>query len=178
MRTYDTIFVGPGFGRVARVRTTAKKGKNVLVVDKGGDIPGPYAIILRRKDFDFDVPLYFFGGTVSGANHFKMIKDRGAADKVKFLPNKSLCRHRCGDNDFKAGHGYLADHKEQLFCFFLDEVDNITWLFVGSDKNYHDARGFRYSREPFRPGLAATSRVSIHFELLLSRIHHDLRSDG
>jgi phytoene dehydrogenase-like protein len=159
MRSYDATFVGTGFGRVAGASMTARTGKNVPVVDKD-DMPGRYAITLRRKDFDFDVSLHSFGGTVKGANHLKVLKDRAAATRVMVLPNKCPYRSRSDDSDLKLCHRYLEGHtdghEEQLFYIFRDEVDNINWLFAGPHKNYQDARGFLYYCEPFRPGLAET----------------------
>ncbi len=153
--SYDAVIVGGGLGGLASASLLAQQGKKVLVLEKHAK-PGGYASNFKRGDFTFDVALHAINGITPGTPSYKCLEDCGVADKVSFIPQKSLYRLANKDGEIVVPHGGVEQYKAFLVGLFPAEKSNIERMFKEAALMFKELSGFVHSRLPFWLRFAAT----------------------
>ena len=147
-KTYDAVIIGGGLGGLASASLLARQGKKVLVLEKHAK-PGGYASNFKRGDFTFDVALHAINGITPGTPSYKCLEDCGVADKVTFIPQKSLYRLVGKDDEIVVPHGGVEQYKAFLGERFPAEKSNIERMFKEAASMFDELSSFIHSRLPF-----------------------------
>jgi phytoene dehydrogenase-like protein len=94
MEAYDVIVIGAGNGGLTAAATLAKKGVNVLLLERH-NIPGGCATSFCRGRFEFEVTLHQLSGlgTLEKPGPLRSTLQKiGVLDKLEFFPMKDLYR--------------------------------------------------------------------------------------
>ncbi len=94
METYDAVVIGAGNGGLTASATLARKGLNVLLLERH-NIPGGAATSFCRGRFEFEVALHQLSGigTNEKPGPLRMLLDKiGVMDKLEFVPMDDLYR--------------------------------------------------------------------------------------
>lgn len=153
--SYDAVIIGGGLGGLASASLLAQQGNKVLVLEKHAK-PGGYASNFKRGDFTFDVALHAINGIAPGTPSYKCLEDCGVADKVTFIPQKSLYRLASKDGEVVVPHGGIEQYKAFLTELFPAEKSNIECMFKEAAQMFKELSGFVHSRLPFWLRFAAT----------------------
>ena len=86
--TYDVVVIGAGNGGLVAALTLQKKGKKVLLLEKGR-VPGGFASSFKRGRFEFDASLHElceYGTIENKGEVYELLERLGITDKITMLP--------------------------------------------------------------------------------------------
>ena len=86
--TYDVVVIGAGNGGLVAALTLQKKGKKVLLLEKGR-VPGGFASSFKRGRFEFDASLHElceYGTLENKGEVYELLERLGITDKITMLP--------------------------------------------------------------------------------------------
>ena len=86
--TFDVIVIGAGNGGLVAALTLQKKGKKVLLLEKGR-VPGGFASSFKRGRFEFDASLHElceYGTPVNKGEVYYLFESLGLTDKITMIP--------------------------------------------------------------------------------------------
>ncbi len=154
-KSFDIVLVGAGIGGLAAGSLLAQQGHRVLVLDRHTK-PGGYATNFERDGFTFDVSLHAINGARQGSPSYRCLEACGVADRVTFLPQKSIYRLVTDKNELLIEHSGVDGYKQFLKEQFPDEIHNIDLLFKEAEHMFQEVSNYLYSPLPFWLKLAIT----------------------
>lgn len=147
---YDVIIIGSGLGGLSCGAYLAKRGLQVLVLEKH-DKPGGFATTFRRGDFTFDVSLHMIdGGMIKGLGIppkvYRILEELGIDGKIEFIQLKDFGRFIFPEHDIRVPSGDLEGVIALLAEKFPNESDGIRRLVDEALRIYGDISRFLFSR--------------------------------
>jgi phytoene dehydrogenase-like protein len=144
---YDALVIGSGLGGLSCAAYLAKRGYQVLVLEKNNR-PGGYAISFRRGDFVFDASMHMMNGVGIGQNFYFFLEQCGVGERIEFKKLPYFGRIIFPDLDIRLPSGDLDGLKSVLKNQFPQERMNIDILFDKMTKVYNDIYKFVVSETP------------------------------
>lgn len=145
---YDSVIIGGGLGGLSTAALLSRQGKRVLVLERYKQVGG-YASNFQRGGFTFDVSLHAMNGMTPGTPSYRCLQDCGIADKVTFLPQKTVYRLVTRQGDLIVRHEGIDAYQQFLCERYPQEAENIRQLFSAAGKMYQQLSGFVQSPDPF-----------------------------
>ncbi|MFC1703561.1 phytoene desaturase family protein [Candidatus Omnitrophota bacterium] len=147
IKNYDVVIIGAGLGGLVCGCYLAKKGLDVLIVEKNFQ-PGGYCTSFKRKNFKFDACAHSLGGFRQGGILRKLFDDLDLVNEIR------LNRHTPSDiivtPDFKIN--FDADSNKTIREFqrcFPDESKNISSFFNFLSNSSNESL-FKLRYKPFK----------------------------
>jgi len=141
---YDVIIIGAGNGGLTSALTLQKKGKKVLLLEKG-KTPGGVATSFKRGNFEFDASLqdfYGYNGTLQDGSMWHLFERLGINQKISFKNiNESLhilCPNTKEEYTFPCGIEAFTEKMEE----YVPNSKNAMTSFFGLCEDIRD--GFHY----------------------------------
>jgi prolycopene isomerase len=146
---YDVIVIGAGIGGLTAAAILAKNGKRVLVLEKN-PVPGGYVVAFKRKSFKFDATLHVINGCEEGGLTYRVLKEAGINDKIKFLKPKYIFRLIYPDFDLRIPQRNIDEYKSILVNYFPEEERGIKDLFKTMTNIFSDIQRLYTSNIPLK----------------------------
>jgi phytoene dehydrogenase-like protein len=144
---YDAIIIGSGLGGLSCGAYMARKGLNVLILEKH-HVPGGYATCFKRGDFIFDASLHIVPGVGEGQHHYKWLEWCGVSDRIEFQRLKWFGRLIFPTHDLRLPGGDLQAVTSILSENFPHESRGIETLFKEMVNVHNDIIKFIFSPLP------------------------------
>jgi len=90
-KKYDVVIVGGGIGGLTAAAILSKKGKKVILIERNESLGG-YLDTFQRNEFIFEASLHIMDSCDKKTQTYKIFKQSGVADKIKFLKPRYLYR--------------------------------------------------------------------------------------
>jgi len=85
VKKYDAIIIGAGIGGLVAGALLARKGFNVLILEKEKQVGG-YVVSFKRDGFIIDATGAFVGGCQEGGEFYQVLKEIGVHEEIEFIP--------------------------------------------------------------------------------------------
>jgi len=95
-KKFDTIIIGGGLAGLTCAALLAKAGLRVALLEKNNRLGG-YAVSYTVKGHRFDIAVQALGGCDKGGAVFRLVRDLGFKDKIRFLPCEPARVYYFGD---------------------------------------------------------------------------------
>ncbi len=118
-KKYDVIVIGSGMGGLMASSFLAKRGLNILLLEKGEQVGG-YVSSFKRHGFTFDATGAFVGGCQRGGEFYQILKEIGIQEEVEFIPIHSIQNIYPGF-EVHLSQGGFQSYMEALITLFPEE---------------------------------------------------------
>jgi prolycopene isomerase len=88
-KKYDVLIVGAGIGGLTAGALLARKGLEVLLLEKEKQAGG-YVVSFKRGDYTFDATGAFIGGCEEGGEFDQILKEMDAREAIEFIPVQTI----------------------------------------------------------------------------------------
>jgi prolycopene isomerase len=126
---YDAIVIGAGMGGLTAAALLAKKGLNILLLEKEDQVGG-YVVSFKRNGFNFDATGAFVGGCHEGGEFYQILNEIGAHQEIEFIPIHHV-RNIYPGFEVQLHPGGFHSYTEALFDLFPQEAKGLkTYLSI------------------------------------------------